>query len=74
MNKTTELKNIELCKINPSLRNPRKTISKDELAELATNIKSQGLLQPITVRPVSYDVINKDGSVSAVSVVTVQSG
>jgi len=66
MNKTTELKNIELCKINPSLRNPRKTISKDELAELATNIKSQGLLQPITVRPVSYDVINKDGCVSEI--------
>ena len=34
--------------------NPRKTISEDELKELAANIAKQGLLQPITVRPIEY--------------------
>ena len=53
---------IEVSRINPSPRNPRKTISKEELAELAQSIKAQGLLQPITVRPVDLDVLNKDGS------------
>lgn len=66
MGKGTKLMNIELGKINPSLRNPRKTMSMDDLAELAQNIKSQGLLQPITVRPVSYEALNKDGSVSEI--------
>lgn len=31
--------------------NPRKTFNKESLNELAENIKAQGLLQPITVRP-----------------------
>ena len=53
---------IEVSRINPSPRNPRKTISKEELAELAQSIKAQGLLQPITVRPVDFEVLNKDGS------------
>ena len=53
---------IEVSRINPSPRNPRKTISKEELAELAQSIKAQGLLQPITVRPVDLEVLNKDGS------------
>ena len=56
------LMNIEIGRINPSPRNPRKTVSKEELAELAQNIKAQGLLQPITVRPVDFTVLNKDGS------------
>lgn len=54
---------IELYKIKPSPRNPRKTMSEEALDELAKNIKEQGLLQPITVRP--YDgscLINKDGT------------
>lgn len=54
---------IELYKITPSPRNPRKTMSEEALDELAKNIKEQGLLQPITVRP--YDgscLINKDGT------------
>lgn len=34
--------------------NPRKTFDEVELAELADNIEKQGLLQPITVRPVKH--------------------
>lgn len=49
------LENIEIGRISPSPRNPRKTFNEEDLAELATNIKNQGLLQPITVRPVDYD-------------------
>lgn len=58
----SKLMEIEVSRINPSPRNPRKTISKEELAELAQSIKAQGLLQPITVRPVDLEVLNKDGS------------
>lgn len=58
----SKLMEIEVSKINPSPRNPRKTISKEDLAELAQSIKAQGLLQPITVRPVDLEVLNKDGS------------
>ena len=35
--------------------NPRKTIDESAIAELAENIKAQGLIQPITVRPVAFD-------------------
>lgn len=59
MEKETKLTNIELGKIIPSPRNPRKTISEAEIDELAQNIKSQGLLQPITVRPFDggYEIV-----------------
>lgn len=59
MKKVTELKDIGLEKIFPSPRNPRKTVSETELDELAQNIKNQGLLQPITVRPVgdAYEIV-----------------
>ena len=62
-----EVQNLKVCDITPSAMNPRKTFDKDSLAELAENIKNQGLLQPITVRPVPEDAsvkINKDGSTS----------
>lgn len=50
---------IGISQINPSPRNPRKTFSETDLAELAQNIRNQGLLQPITVRPVgeSYEIV-----------------
>jgi ParB family chromosome partitioning protein len=41
---------IEFLKANP--RNPRRTFSDDELAELADSIKQHGVIQPIVVRPV----------------------
>lgn len=52
---TSSLQIIEIGRIVPSPRNPRKTFNEVELSELATNIKNQGLLQPITVRPVDFD-------------------
>ena len=41
---------IEFLKANP--RNPRRTFSDTELAELADSIKQHGVIQPIVVRPV----------------------
>jgi ParB family chromosome partitioning protein len=47
-----EVRRIPLKEIVPSSNNPRKTFNADELNELAESIKENGLLQPITVRPV----------------------
>jgi len=41
---------IEFLKPNP--RNPRRTFSEAELAELTASIKQHGVIQPIVVRPV----------------------
>ncbi|MEP3276460.1 MAG: ParB/RepB/Spo0J family partition protein [Stappiaceae bacterium] len=41
---------IEFVSANP--RNPRKTFSEDELADLAASVKEKGIVQPILVRPV----------------------
>ena len=51
MEKKAEIINIPIGAIQPSPRNPRKTFDEADLKELADNIKQQGLLQPITVRP-----------------------
>ncbi len=47
-----EIKQIPLSLVTPSPMNPRKTFDEGELQELADNIEKQGLLQPITVRPI----------------------
>ena len=47
-----EVQQIPIGQIKPSPMNPRKTFDEAELQELAESIKHQGLLQPITVRPV----------------------
>lgn len=47
-----EIKKIPLSLVAPSPMNPRKTFGEDDLRELADNIEAQGLLQPITVRPI----------------------
>ena len=44
---------VDLVRTSPM--NPRKTIDEAAIAELAENIKAQGLIQPITVRPVAFD-------------------
>ena len=46
-----EIRQIPLQLVHPSPMNPRKTFEEDALQELADNIERQGLLQPITVRP-----------------------
>lgn len=47
-----EIQKIPLSLVVPSPMNPRKTFDEGELQELADNIEKQGLLQPITVRPI----------------------
>lgn len=47
-----EIKQIPLSLVTPSPMNPRKTFDEGELQELADNIGKQGLLQPVTVRPI----------------------
>lgn len=49
-----EIKQIPLSLVIPSPMNPRKTFDEVELQELADNIEKQGLLQPITVRPIKH--------------------
>lgn len=52
-NKLTEMEvqQIPIGRVKPSPMNPRKTFDEGGLQELADNIMQQGLLQPITVRP-----------------------
>lgn len=56
----TMLVNLERGKIMLSDLNPRKTFDEAAIAELAASIREQGLLQPVTVRPVMdgmYEVV-----------------
>lgn len=46
-----EVQNIPIGVVHPSPMNPRKTFEEDALQELSDNIRQQGLIQPITVRP-----------------------
>ena len=59
-----EITKIPLSLVTPSPMNPRKTFDEVELQELADNIEKQGLLQPITVRPI------KDAKTLQLSTVT----
>ena len=47
-----DIEKIALSSVTPSPMNPRKTFDEGELKELSANIEKQGLLQPITIRPV----------------------
>ena len=42
---------IEVRRVRPDLEQPRKTFDEEALQELARSLKSNGLLQPIVVRP-----------------------
>jgi len=56
------LATLPVASISPSPSNPRKHFDDAYLAELAESIKAHGLIQPITVRPLSLDgllVFNK---------------
>ena len=52
---------VSLANIQPSSYNPRKYFSEPALYELAESIKQQGVLQPITVRPIAdtdrYEIV-----------------
>jgi len=51
---------INISEIQANQSQPRKNFKKEELQELANSIKSQGILQPIVVRPVKnnqYEII-----------------
>lgn len=56
-----EVKSLKLSSVHPSPMNPRKTFDEVALKELSENIRQQGLLQPITVRPVAdrteYEIV-----------------
>lgn len=44
---------IKIAELSPNRFQPRKRFAETELAELAASIKAKGLLQPITVRPIT---------------------
>jgi ParB/RepB/Spo0J family partition protein len=48
-----------LASIHESATNPRRTFDESRLAELAESLRTQGLIQPVTVRPNSdgYEII-----------------
>ena len=58
-----EVQNIPIRLIKPSPLNPRKTIDEGAVTELSESIRTQGLLQPITVRPSEYHDEVDDGEI-----------
>lgn len=49
----TEYRNISLALLNESKTNPRRTFEETALRELAASIRSQGVLSPLLVRPIT---------------------
>lgn len=49
----TQYENLKLHQLRLSSMNPRKTYNETALQELADSIKRQGVLQPLTVRPLT---------------------
>ncbi|GLX78488.1 chromosome partitioning protein ParB [Thalassotalea insulae] len=59
-NNTSELQKLPIEQLQPGKYQPRKDMSPDALEELSHSIKSQGIIQPIVVRPLaknSYEII-----------------
>ena len=59
-NKNAELQNLPIEQLHPGKYQPRKDMSAEALDDLANSIKSQRIIQPIVVRPVSehsYEII-----------------
>jgi ParB family chromosome partitioning protein len=54
-----EFQILALANIHESTTNPRRTFDDSKLAELAESLRTQGLIQPITVRPNSegYEIV-----------------
>ncbi len=58
--KGAELQNLPIEQLHPGKYQPRKDMSAEALDDLANSIRSQGIIQPIVVRPVSehsYEII-----------------
>jgi ParB family chromosome partitioning protein len=54
------LRNLKISQLQPGKYQPRTRMDKESLAELAESIKTQGIMQPVLVRPVStgrYEII-----------------
>ena len=49
-NDNKSLKKINISQIQPNPKQPRKNFKDNDLNELATSIKNQGLIQPVVVR------------------------
>src|SRR3990167_10391123 len=58
-NKEPTLKNLPVDRIQPGRYQPRRQWSDEALEELANSIRSQGIIQPIVVRPMErgYEII-----------------
>lgn len=59
-NKESELQNLPIEQLHPGKYQPRKDMSAEALDDLSNSIKSQGIIQPIVVRPISehsYEII-----------------
>ena len=56
---TAGFQTIALTRIHESTTNPRSIFDESKLAELAASLRTQGLIQPITVRPNSdgYEIV-----------------
>ena len=53
MQKSSEFQYLAIDTLRESATNPRRTFDKSRLDELAESIRTNGLIQPITVRPQS---------------------
>src|ERR1700744_1214014 len=49
----TEYRNLPLALLTESKTNPRRTFEDDSLKELAESIRTQGVLSPLLVRPIT---------------------
>jgi len=59
-NNQSELQKLPIEQLQPGKYQPRKDMSAEALDELSSSIKSQGIIQPIVVRPLginSYEII-----------------
>ncbi len=59
MQNSSEFKYIAIDTVHESATNPRRTFDEYKLAELAESIRTNGLIQPITVRPnsVGFEIV-----------------
>jgi ParB/RepB/Spo0J family partition protein len=68
----TSINYIDLTNIRPSKTNPRKSFDSEKLKELAESIRTQGVIQPLLVRPAwcmgksSEEIANVNGNAPSV--------